>query len=80
LGGYVKIPSKAKNTLRLGVQVKNLANSNTIQNIAGLSASELALGQKQKTPNWANTAGVPIWGQGYAQLPRRVLMYISVDF
>jgi iron complex outermembrane recepter protein len=81
-GTYFKIPLKGTGDLRLGVQAKNLTNRNDIQNIPGLTASDVALGQKQKSPNWTDaTAGNrPIWGQGYVQLPRRFLIYLSFDF
>jgi iron complex outermembrane recepter protein len=78
-GGYVRLPLKGKQELRLGAQVKNLSNRQSVQNIAGLSASELALGQKQKTPNWSDNTS-QIWGQGYVQLPRRVLITLGFDF
>jgi iron complex outermembrane recepter protein len=81
-GAYFKVPLKSNGDLRIGLQAKNLTNRNDIQNIAGLTASDVALGQKQKSPNWldATSANRPIWGQGYVQLPRRVLIYISFDF
>jgi outer membrane receptor protein involved in Fe transport len=78
-GGYVRLPFKTKQEIRLGLQVKNLSNRQSIQNIAGLSASELALGQKQKTATWSDATS-PIWGQGYVQLPRRVLITLGFDF
>jgi outer membrane receptor protein involved in Fe transport len=79
-GAYLRLPCKGKQEVRLGAQVKNLGDNREIQNIAGLSASDLALGQKQKTPFFVNAANVPIWGQGYVQLPQRWLVYLSFDF
>ena len=84
-GIYAKLPVKGhpNQILKVGVQGKNISNNQVIQNIAGIQASDGALGQKQATPTFVsaipgNTA--PIWGQGYAQLPRRILAYISFDF
>jgi iron complex outermembrane recepter protein len=71
---------KISNEVRVGIQIKNMFNNSDIQNIAGLSASELTLGQKQKTPTFTNSTNVPIWGQGYVQLPRRWLIYATFDF
>ncbi|MCX8019060.1 MAG: TonB-dependent receptor [Chitinophagaceae bacterium] len=80
-GAYLRMPFKSQREVRLGAQVKNLTGQNVIQNIAGLAASDLTLGNKQKFPGWVNTSNnVPIWGQGYVQLPRRWLIYLSVDF
>jgi iron complex outermembrane recepter protein len=79
VGGYVRLPLKGRQELRLGAQVKNLSNRQSIQNIAGLGASDVALGQKQKTPNWSDATSA-IWGQGYIQLPRRILFTLSYDF
>jgi iron complex outermembrane recepter protein len=78
-GGYVRLPLRGKQELRLGAQVKNLSNRQDVQNIPGLSASDVALGQKQKTANWSDATS-PIWGQGYTQLPRRILITLSYDF
>jgi iron complex outermembrane recepter protein len=78
-GGYIRLPLRGRQEVRLGAQVKNLSNRQSVQNIAGLSASELALGQKQKTANWSDVTS-PIWGQGYVQLPRRVLITLGFDF
>lgn len=86
-GAYVNVPFKGKTEIRIGAQVKNLSNNQSIQNIAGLGAGDVALGQKQKTPNWilpetiaGNAVNTQIWGQGYVQLPRRFLIYMSFDF
>jgi iron complex outermembrane recepter protein len=81
-GAFVRFPMKAKQEIRLGVQVKNLSNNQSIQNIAGLGASDQTLGQKQKTPDWKFTSGTAtdIWGQGYVQLPRRILITLGFDF
>jgi hypothetical protein len=50
-----------------------------VQNIAGLGASDLALGQYQATPQWVQGA-TSIWGQGYIQIPRRWLFYMEFNF
>lgn len=87
MGAYARLQAKQgkqSNEIRIGIQVKNMLNNADIQNIAGLNASELTLGQKQRTPNYVSTVGAstgtPIWGQGYAQLPRRWLVYVAFDF
>jgi outer membrane receptor protein involved in Fe transport len=83
LGAFGRLYAKSKtgtNEIRLGIQVKNLFNNSDIQNVAGLNASDLTLGQKQKTENFTNTSNVPIWGQGYVQLPRRWSIVVTVDF
>jgi outer membrane receptor protein involved in Fe transport len=79
-GAFARPKIKGFKDVRIGVQVKNLFNNNDIQNIAGLSASELTLGQKQRTPNYTSSTNVPVWGQGYAQLPRRWSIVFSLDF
>ncbi len=81
-GAFVRLPMKVKQEIRLGVQVKNLSNNQSVQNIAGLGASDQTLGQKQKTPDWKFTSGTAtdIWGQGYVQLPRRILITLGFDF
>jgi outer membrane receptor protein involved in Fe transport len=81
-GAFVRLPMKARQEIRLGVQVKNLSNNQSVQNIAGLGASDQTLGQKQKTPDWKFTSGTAtdIWGQGYVQLPRRILITLGFDF
>ena len=75
---------KEKTEMRLGVQVKNAFNNDDIQNIAGLQASDLTLGQKQKTPTYVSAVpsslNIPVWGHGYVQLPRRILVTASFDF
>lgn len=78
-GAYVRVPVRSGTEVRVGLQAKNLMNSAVIQNVAGLNASDLALGQFQATPTWVTgTSG--ILGQGYAQIPRRMLFYIEVNF
>ncbi len=81
-GAFVKFTMKAKQEIRLGVQVKNLSNNQSVQNITGLGASDQAIGQKQKTPDWKFTSSTAtdIWGQGYVQLPRRILISLGFDF
>jgi iron complex outermembrane recepter protein len=79
-GVYVRLPIKGKQEIRLGVQAKNLTNKTDLQNVTGLGASEVVLGQKQKTPNFVTSAGVPIWASGYTQSPRRWLIYLSFGF
>jgi hypothetical protein len=78
-GGYFRWAVKGKNELRIGLQCKNIGNRQSVQNIAGLAENSTAMGQLQTTPNF-NNAGVPIWAQGYLQLPRRWIAYISFDF
>ena len=75
-----RLPLKDKKEIRLGIQAKNLTNKTDLQNVTGLSASEIVLGQKQKTPTFVTTAGVPIWASGYTQSPRRWIVYLSFDF
>lgn len=78
-GAFGRVSLKNKNEIRVGLQAKNLQNNDAIQNIAGLSASELALGQYQATPSW--TVGTNnIWAQSYIQLPRRWLFYVEFSF
>jgi iron complex outermembrane recepter protein len=79
-GAYVRFGLKNNQDVRIGIQAKNLANQKNIQNIPGLTASDLALAQKQRTPTFTSSTNIPIWGQGYVQLPRRVLVYIAFDF
>ncbi len=81
-GAFIRLPLKGKQELRFGAQVKNLSNNQSVQNIAGLGASDQTLGQKQKTPDWKFTSGTAtdIWGQGYVQLPRRILITLGFDF
>ncbi len=79
VGGYVRVGMKDHKEVRIGLQCKNLGNKQAVQNIAGLSENTTAFGQLQTTPNF-NNAGTPIWGQGYLQLPRRWIAYISFDF
>ncbi len=78
-GGYFRYTMKDKKEVRIGLQVKNLGNREGVQGIAGLSENSTALGQIQATPTY-NNAGTPIWAQGYLQLPRRWIAYISFDF
>ncbi|MBX9733947.1 MAG: TonB-dependent receptor [Chitinophagaceae bacterium] len=78
-GGYFRWAMKGRNELRIGLQCKNLGNRQGVQNIAGLAENSTAMGQLQATPNFSN-GGVPIWAQGYLQLPRRWIAYISFDF
>lgn len=79
-GGYFRYTMKDKKEVRIGLQVKNMGNRQGLQNIVGLSENTTALGQLQTTPNFINATGIPIWAQGYLQLPRRWIAYISVDF
>jgi iron complex outermembrane recepter protein len=80
-GGYFKALLKGKQEIRLGLQCKNLTNAMGIQQIAGLADNAVALGQRQTTPNFINTTNnLPIFGQGYLQLPRRWIVYISFEF
>lgn len=79
VGGYVRVGMKDHKEVRIGLQCKNIGNKQAVQNIAGLSENTTAFGQLQTTPTF-NNAGTPIWGQGYLQLPRRWIAYISFDF
>jgi outer membrane receptor protein involved in Fe transport len=80
-GGYVKWQLKAKQEIRIGLQCKNLTNAQGIQQVAGLADNAVALGQRQTTPNFINpTNGLPIFAQGYLQLPRRWIAYLSFEF
>lgn len=74
-GVYGRIPLKGKREIRIGTQVKNFTNNNSVQNIAGLGASAGALEQLNATPTFTNT-----FAQGYIQLPRRYLVYLSYEF
>lgn len=74
-GVYGRLPLKGKQEIRVGAQVKNFTNNNSVQNIAGLGASAGLLEQLNLTPTFANT-----YAQGYIQLPRRYLVYISYEF
>jgi outer membrane receptor protein involved in Fe transport len=79
-GAFVRVPlAKTKNEVRIGLQAKNLTSNQVVQNIAGLGASDLALGQYQATPQWVQGA-TSIWGQGYIQIPRRWLFYMEFNF
>lgn len=78
-GGYIRVPFKGRQEVRVGLQCKNIGNREGIQNIAGLAENATAMGQLQTTPQFSN-AGVPIWSQGYLQLPRRWIAYIAFDF
>jgi outer membrane receptor protein involved in Fe transport len=82
MGAFARMypKGKTKTEMRIGVQFKNMFNNSDIQNLAGLTASDVLLGQKQKTPTFTNASSVPIWGQGYVQLPRRWLITVSFDF
>jgi iron complex outermembrane recepter protein len=79
-GAYVRFELKNNQDVRIGIQAKNLSNQANIQNIPGLVATDLALAQKQRTPTFTSSTNIPIWGQGYAQLPRRILVYVAFDF
>ena len=79
VGGYLRVGMKDHKEVRIGLQCKNLGNRQGVQNIAGLAENTTAMGQIQTTPNF-NNAGTPIWAQGYLQLPRRWIAYISFDF
>jgi hypothetical protein len=78
-GGYVRVNVGGKKDIKIGLQCKNLGNRQGLQGIAGLQENTTALGQLQTTPNFVNN-GVPIWSQGYLQLPRRWIAYISFEF
>jgi outer membrane receptor protein involved in Fe transport len=78
-GGYVRVGIGGKKEFRVGLQCKNIGNRQGVQQIAGLQENSTAMGQLQTTPNFINN-GVPIWSQGYLQLPRRWIAYISFDF
>ena len=78
-GGYVRVNAGGKKDFKIGLQCKNLGNRQGLQGIAGLQENSTALGQLQTTPNFVNN-GVPIWSQGYLQLPRRWIAYISFEF
>jgi outer membrane receptor protein involved in Fe transport len=78
-GGYVRVGIGGKKEFRVGLQCKNIGNRQGVQQIAGLQENSTAMGQLQTTPNFVNN-GVAIWSQGYLQLPRRWIAYISFDF
>ena len=78
-GGYARVSVGGKKDIRIGLQCKNLGNRQGLQGIAGLQENTPALGQLQTTPNFVNN-GVSIWSQGYLQLPRRWIAYISFEF
>jgi hypothetical protein len=78
-GGYAKITVGGKKDIKIGLQCKNLGNRQGLQQIAGLAENTTAMGQLQTTPNFVNN-GVSIWSQGYLQLPRRWIAYISFEF
>lgn len=78
-GAYLRYGMANGKEVRFGMQVKNLGNRQSVQQIAGLTETSTALGQMQRTPDY-RFSGVPIWAQGYIQLPRRWLAYISFDF
>jgi len=79
-GTYSRLPLQDKREVRLGIQAMNLFNRNDLQNVTGLSASEIVLGQKQQTPSFVTATNVPIWASGYTQSPRRWLVYLTIDF
>ena len=79
-GAYSRLPLQDKREVRLGIQAMNLFNRNDLQNVTGLSASEIVLGQKQITPSFVTATNVPIWASGYTQSPRRWLVYLTIDF
>lgn len=78
-GAFCRIRAKGGLDMRIGAQAKNLLDNQVIQNIAGLNASDLALGQMQATPTWTTGANA-IWAQSYVQLPRRWLFYVEFNF
>jgi len=85
-GGYLRFGIDGKKEFRdgrkefrVGLQCKNVGNRQGVQSIAGLQENSTAMGQLQTTPNLVNN-GIPIWSQGYLQLPRRWIAYISIDF
>jgi len=84
-GGFARVgingkkESNSRKEFRVGLQCKNIGNRQGVQSIAGLQENTTAMGQLQTTPNFVNN-GVPIWSQGYLQLPRRWIAYISFDF
>lgn len=78
-GAFARVKIDGGSELRIGVQAKNLQNNQVIQNIAGLNASDLALGQYQFNNNWL-AGSTPVWAQSYIQLPRRWLIYVELNF
>jgi outer membrane receptor protein involved in Fe transport len=75
-GAYLRLPSKGGNDLRLGVQAKNLFNSETLQGIAGIADNDTVLVQKQRSATFATLP----YAQGYVQLPRRFLATLTYSF
>lgn len=75
-GAYGKIPI-GKNSVRVGVQARNLTNDQSLVNIAGVSDNDTVLRRKQGSTA-SGVAGT--LAQGYIQLPRRILFYASYAF
>jgi len=73
-GIYGKIPL-GKNTVKIGVQARNLTNEEALVNVAGASDNDTFLLRKQGV---ASQSGA--YAHGYIQLPRRILFYASYSF
>jgi len=73
-GLYGNIPV-GKNSLKIGIQGRNLTNAEALVNIAGASDNDTVLLRKQGV---ASQQGV--YAHGYVQLPRRILIYTSYSF
>ncbi|MBK7633722.1 MAG: TonB-dependent receptor [Saprospiraceae bacterium] len=73
-GIYAKIPI-GKNTVKIGVQARNLTNTEALVNIAGASDNDTFLLRKQGV-----AAQQGVYAHGYMQLPRRILFYAAYNF
>jgi iron complex outermembrane recepter protein len=74
-GIYGKIPMKGTHEVQIGIQSRNLFNATGLQNIAGVSDTDGALAQWQRTPTFAN-----LYAHGYVQLPRRFMVTLTYKF
>ncbi len=63
------------NNLRLGIRIKNLFDSATVQQLVLGSTNDDLLVQKQATPNFNGVLGF-----GISQIPRRVLITLGYEF
>ncbi len=73
-GLYGNIPL-GTNTIKIGVQARNLTNAEALVNVAGASDNDTFLRRRQGV---ASLQGA--YAHGYLQLPRRILIYASYTF
>ncbi|HMQ08173.1 MAG TPA: TonB-dependent receptor [Saprospiraceae bacterium] len=78
-GGKFNLPV-GNNVLEIGVQIKNLFNGMIVNNFAGLADNDATLAQRQRTPDWTNASGAPLYGHAYIQMPRRILLFLNYTF